>query len=853
MRPESLNQLFMSVMSLPGVGGKTNTYIKKLLGSNRIKDLIFLKPSGVIDRRYSPKIKEAELGKICTLEVEVIKHDPSDRYKKVYSVLCSDETGFITLSFFKPHVSWLKGQLPVGEKRIVSGTIEDFKGAKQMTHPDFIERVENKAKVQTVEAVYPLTAGLSRKMLGKTVKQALQKLPTLPEWNDKHLMEKKHWLSWSESLKVIHNPENSEDIENNSPAKDRLAYDEILAMQLALAYVRHYQKDKQGMSIDGGIDGYKSLSPRGRVETGKDSFGEGEEEIQYKRREYRKELKTLSRNLRENSTLQEGLMWRILKNSQTGYKFRRQFNIDNKYIADFICLEKRLIVEIDGSQHVDSKSDKERTSYLERQGLQELRFWNNDIINNIEGVYDSIIDVLDNPPSPKSKISTLPQGESDNLLLELTQALPFDLTNAQDKAVKEILDDMKSPHKMMRLLQGDVGSGKTIVALFACVNAVSAGYQACIMAPTEILASQHFETISHFCKDLGIEIEYLSGRHKGKNREAKLENISSGKAKIIIGTHALFQESVEFKNLGFAVIDEQHRFGVHQRMMLSEKGAKLDCLVMSATPIPRTLTLTLYGDMDISILDEKPANRKDIKTTVMNNTKLEGLIHSLEDKIKEGEKIYWVCPLVEESEKMDLAAATDRFYELRKYFGDIVGLVHGRMKAEEKKQAMEDFTSGKTKILVATTVIEVGVDVKDASIMIIEHSERFGLSQLHQLRGRVGRGEQQSNCVLVYAYPISADGRKRLEIMRKTNDGFLIAEEDLSIRGGGEILGTKQSGIPEFKFADYSIHKELFDTARQDAKVIMQTDPALSSERGQSLRTLLYLFEQDLGIKYVSN
>lgn len=690
MRPENLHPLFMSVMSLPGVGGKLNTYLTKLLGDNRVKDLLFLKPSNIIDRRYSPKIAEAEIGKVCTLEIEVVKHDESNRYKKVHQVLCRDDSGFINIAFFKPHVSWLRTQLPPGEKRIVSGTVEEFKGFKQMTHPDFIEKIENKSKIQTIEAVYPLTAGLSKKVLGKTIKQAVERTPYLPEWNDKHLMEKKKWLSWEESLIKIHNPENLHDISDNTPAKDRLAYDEILAMQLALAYVRHNQKEKQGIVIDGVID-------------------------------------------------------------------------------------------------------------------------------------------------------------------QLHNNLPFSLTKAQQRAINEILEDMKSPHKMMRLLQGDVGAGKTIVALFACVNAVSAGYQASIMAPTEILARQHFEGISKLCENLNIKVEFLTGRHKGKYREEILENIKSGEAQIVIGTHALFQESVEFKNLALAVIDEQHRFGVHQRMMLSEKGSQIDCLVMSATPIPRTLTLTLYGDMDISILDEKPANRKEIQTSVLNNNKLDSLVHSLEDKINNGEKIYWVCPLVEESEKMDLAAATERYQELRKYFGDIVGLVHGKMKSDEKKQAMEDFVSGKTKILVATTVIEVGVDVKDASIMVIEHSERFGLSQLHQLRGRVGRGDKQSYCVLVYSHPISQDGRKRLEIMRKTNDGFVIAEEDLSIRGGGEILGTKQSGITEFKFADYALHKELFNTARQDAKVIMETDPHLKSERGKALRVLLYLFEQDLGIKYLGN
>jgi len=847
MRPQILNSLFTSINSLNGVGDRTYSYLTKLLGGNRIKDVLFLQPSNIIDRRYSPKIKDAEIGKICTLEIEVVNHEPNSRYKKVYSVMCRDETGFMYLTFFKPHTKWLESQLPIGEKRIVSGKLEKFGSKLQMSHPDFIEKIENRDKIQTVEAVYPLTAGLSRKILSKVMNQAITKIPDLPEWNDVNLIKKRKWLSFKDSLVNVHSPSNLEDIENNTIAKDRLAYDEVLAMQLALAYIRHNTKAKSGISIDGGINEF--LNNR-NTETPLTQSPEGLLDSP-PRGELNTSLKEFSRNMRKEMTSEEFKIWSFIKDSSTGFKFRRQHVIGNKYIVDFICLEKKLIIEIDGSQHVDNKEDLERTKFLEKEGFKVIRFWNNEINNNIEGCYEKIAQNL-----------TLPLGESrrvaddavrGNQLISLKSVLPFSLTNAQERAIEDILTDMKSPTKMMRLLQGDVGSGKTIVALFACINATSAGYQSCIMAPTEILARQHYETISKLCSEMNINTVLLTGRDKGKPRQEKLELIQSGEAKIVIGTHALFQESVDFGNLGLAVIDEQHRFGVHQRMMLSEKGSKVDCLVMSATPIPRTLTLTLYGDMDISILDEKPANRKEIQTSVLNSNKLESLIYSLEDRIKEGEKIYWVCPLVEESEKLDLAAATERYQDLRKYFGDIVGLVHGKMKSDEKKAAMENFLSGKTKILVATTVIEVGVDVKDASIMVIEHSERFGLSQLHQLRGRVGRGDKQSYCVLVYSYPISTDGRKRLEIMRKTNDGFVIAEEDLSIRGGGEILGTRQSGIPEFKFASYSIHRDLFDIARQDAKLIVERDSHLTSERGQALKVLLYLFEQDLGIKYLGN
>ncbi|MDR1694443.1 MAG: ATP-dependent DNA helicase RecG [Lactobacillaceae bacterium] len=432
---------------------------------------------------------------------------------------------------------------------------------------------------------------------------------------------------------------------------------------------------------------------------------------------------------------------------------------------------------------------------------------------------------------------------------KMLDILPFNLTESQEKVLKEIFADAAGETQMHRLLQGDVGSGKTIVAFLAMLNAVECGAQAAIMAPTEILAKQHLETLAPFCEEIGVKIELLTGRIKGKNRKKILEELKDGKINILIGTHALFVEDVEFKNLAFVVVDEQHRFGVHQRLGLSNKGDKPDILVMTATPIPRTLVLTAYGDMEYSKIDQSPKGRKPVDTRVMPITKIEEIIKSLQIKIAEGKRAYWVCPLVEESEKVDLQAAINRYEILQKYFGNHVGLVHGKMKEKEKDEIMERFKKGKIKILVATTVIEVGVNVPEATIMIVEHAERFGLAQLHQLRGRVKRGYEASSCILLYSYPLSEAARARLKIMRETEDGFLIAEEDLKLRGQGELLGTKQSGFTEFKLADMSVHQNLLITADKDAKMILEKDINLKTPRGEALRILLYLFERDDAVK----
>ena len=432
---------------------------------------------------------------------------------------------------------------------------------------------------------------------------------------------------------------------------------------------------------------------------------------------------------------------------------------------------------------------------------------------------------------------------------KILERLPFELTESQEKVLKEIFADQASPYRMLRLLQGDVGSGKTIVALMSMLNAVECGTQAAIMAPTEILAKQHLETMQPLCESIGLRAELLTGRVKGKARARILEDLESGKIDIIIGTHALFVEAVTFKDLACVVVDEQHRFGVHQRLALSDKGNKPDILVMTATPIPRTLVLTAYGDMEYSKIDQPPKGRKPVDTRVLPVSRLQEVAAALKRKIEQGCRAYWVCPLVEESEKVDLAAAVERYEALQKIFGNVVGLVHGKMKEKEKDAVMERFKAGELKLLVATTVIEVGVNVPEATVMVIEHAERFGLAQLHQLRGRIKRGFQASTCILLYSYPLSDTSRERLNIMRETEDGFLIAEKDLELRGGGEILGTRQSGFCEFRIADMNEHKHLLYTANKDAQMIVAQDEKLSTPRGEALRILLYLFERDEAVR----
>ncbi|HWU03864.1 MAG TPA: ATP-dependent DNA helicase RecG, partial [Novosphingobium sp.] len=434
-------------------------------------------------------------------------------------------------------------------------------------------------------------------------------------------------------------------------------------------------------------------------------------------------------------------------------------------------------------------------------------------------------------------------------------ALPFALTGAQTRSIAEIEGDLAQSAPMLRLLQGDVGSGKTVVALNALLIAVEAGAQGALLAPTEILARQHYETLRRMAGPTGVNIALLTGRDKGKAREGLLMGLMDGSIDIVVGTHAIFQDAVQYRDLALVVIDEQHRFGVGQRLMLTQKGRQTPhCLAMTATPIPRTLTLAQYGEMDVSRLDELPPGRQAIDTRVVAVERIGDVVGALSRHFATGQQAYWVCPMVRESETADLAAAEQRHAELAQRFGEDVVLVHGQMRPEAKDAAMERFARGEAKLLVATTVIEVGVDVPNATLMVIEQAERFGLAQLHQLRGRVGRGSEKSVCLLLRGESLSEVARERLALMRETQDGFRLAEEDLRLRGGGELLGTRQSGDTPFRVASLDQITRLLPIAHDDARLLIEraereNGSGLTGERGEAARVLLYLFERDWGVQ----
>ncbi|MFS0851744.1 ATP-dependent DNA helicase RecG [Novosphingobium panipatense] len=449
--------------------------------------------------------------------------------------------------------------------------------------------------------------------------------------------------------------------------------------------------------------------------------------------------------------------------------------------------------------------------------------------------------------SNRSQRGTPLQGDG---ALRAKLQLPFALTGAQARSIREIEGDLAQGAPMLRLLQGDVGSGKTVVALSAMLIAVEAGAQAALLAPTEILARQHYETLSRMLRGTGVEIALLTGRDKGKAREAILMGLLDGSIQIVVGTHAIFQDSVTYRNLALVVIDEQHRFGVGQRLMLARKGRRVPhTLAMTATPIPRTLTLAQYGEMEVSKLDELPPGRQAIDTRVVAVERLDDVAQALARHIASGQQAYWVCPMVTENENEDLAAAEARYAALKERFGDAVALVHGQLRPEVKDAAMERFARGEASLLVATTVIEVGVDVPNATLMVIEQAERFGLAQLHQLRGRVGRGSGKSTCLLLRGDKLSETARQRLALMRETQDGFRLAEEDLQLRGGGELLGTRQSGDTPFRIANLEQITRLLPMAHDDARLLIERDGGLSGERGEAARLLLYLFERDWGVQ----
>ena len=696
MRPSRLNPLFAALTTLTGIGPKVEKLYRRLLGRDdgaRIVDLLFHLPTGTIDRRAQPPLRDVTPGTVVTVKVTVDRHRPSppNRPRAPYQIYASDETGDIILTFFSARRDYLEKLLPVGETRYVSGVTGLYDGMLQMIHPDRVVDEAGFAQLPLIEPVYPLTEGLSLNQVRKAMDGALTRLPELPEWQDESWVSSQQFPPFAEALRALHRPSELAGVSPESAAWTRLAYDELLAGQLALGLVRAHMR-----------------RPAGRATPG------------------------------------------------TG------------------ALRDRLIA-----------------------------------------------------------------------------ALPYSLTPSQSKAVADIVADLAKPERMLRLLQGDVGSGKTVVALLAAATAIEADRQAVLMAPTEILARQHLATITPLAAAAAIEVAILTGRERGRDRAAVLERLAKGDVHLLIGTHAVFEDDVAFRDLALAIVDEQHRFGVHQRLALARKGEAVDMLVMTATPIPRTLVLTFFGDMDVSELREKPAGRQKIDTRALPLSRLDEVEDAAGRALAEGKRIYWICPLVEESENSDLAAAADRFAELREKFGDTVELVHGRMKGAEKDHAMRRFAGGEARLLVATTVIEVGVDVPEATVMVIEHAERFGLAQLHQLRGRIGRGSERSTCLLLYRAPLGESAKARLKIMRETEDGFRIAEEDLALRGEGDVLGTRQSGMPGFRIVRIEAHGKLLAAARDDARLILTRDPKLATPRGEALRDLLYLFERDEAVQLI--
>ena len=656
-----------------------------------IRDLLFHLPVDVMERVLSLSVREAEPASRVVLVVKVEAHYPppyTKGKKQPYKVVCGDATGDLILVFFHAPGEFIRRQLPEGQEVAVAGRIEIYNGVRQMAHPDAIVPAARLKELLAPQPLYPLTAELTQGRLQRWITAALEALPDVPEWIAETVRAPRHWPGLKPALESIHTPRSREDLSPETPARQRLAYDEAMASQLALLLVRRYEGQYAGIRLP-----------------------------------------------------------------MNGPLYRR-----------------------------------------------------------------------------------------------MTETLPFTLTTGQREVLSEIETDLTSGRTMLRLLQGDVGSGKTVVALLAMLAAVDGGTQAALMAPTGILAQQHFRGLSKWCEAIGVRCVLLVGSQTPAQRKKALAAIAAGEAEIVIGTHALFQKGVAFQRLGLAVIDEQHRFGVMQRMALAGKGESPHLLLMTATPIPRSLTLTLYGDLDSSALREKPAGRQPIVTRAVPVVREAEVIGRLHTAVEERARIYWICPLVGDDDSpddTDFAAATERHAQLLRQFPGKVGLVHGRMKLEEREEEMHRFAGGGYSILVATTVIEVGVDVPEATVIVIENAERFGLAQLHQLRGRVGRGDKPSSCLLLYGEQLSDYGKERLKVIRDLDDGFEIAEEDLRLRGGGDMLGTRQSGLPDFRFIDLYKHGELIRQARRDIEHYLSKDPDLKDPRGKALIGLLHVYGYD--------
>lgn len=685
-----LAPLLASITSLPGVGPGIAGLIARATGGTKVIDLLFHLPDSTIDRRYRPTLSAAEPGRIATLAVTVQRIERPGRPRQPWRVQAGDGTGTVELVFFSPYQA---RQLAVGQHVAISGILEAYGNRLSMSHPEHVvplgaSAVLTDATIPGIEPVWPLTAGLSNRMLGRAMRAALGRLPELPEWLDPELVRRQAWPSFEGALRLVHTPDG--DMAREAAARDRLGCDELLADQLAIGQARLVARNRAGRALAG--------------------------------------------------------------------------------------------------------DDRLRREALARFG--------------------------------------------------------YTPTNAQRRALAEIDGDLAQPTRMLRLLQGDVGSGKTLVALLAMLRAVEAGAQACLMVPTEILARQHHITLSRLSP---VPVALLTGSLKIGAKRSVRRLLESGEVPLVVGTHALFQEGVVFHDLALAVIDEQHRFGVEQRLMLGDKGAATDVLVMTATPIPRTVLLTQYGEMQVSRLDEKPAGRLPIRTTLHSLSAQAGMLAAIARAIEAGAQVFWVCPLVQESELVDLAAAQARHAALDERFPGLVGLAHGQQDADLRQASLDAFAAGRTRILVATTVIEVGVDIPTATVMVIEHAERFGLAQLHQLRGRVGRGHEVSYCLLLHDEALGATARRRLALLRDTEDGFVIADEDYRIRGGGDLMGRRQSGLPGFRLARGSDFDRLVRRAWQDAERLLQRDPQLTSPRGQAVRPLLALFGRTDAVRTLSS
>lgn len=689
---------------LKRVGEAVEKNLTRLIGRNRVFSLLQHRPTNVEKILFCPNLSDVLDNQLVVIKAKIEAHTKPANSRQPYKILCRTTSGYVTLVFFKIYPSQIT-QYAIGNEVAVLGHLKKSLLEYQISHPRVVDakQIENLPKINVI---YPLVAGVTQNFLTKKIHEILEILPAYKheEWIDHNLLRAQNWPGFVDALEITHNPQINEDLLPQNLARRRLAYDEVLAWQLALLLVKRAQ-------------------------------------------------------------------------------------------------------------------------------------------------------------DPTKKLPKITRNFADEFL----QAMPFQPTAGQLQAAVEIKQDIISTKKMLRLLQGDVGSGKTILAIYAALLAFAQGKQSCVIVPIAILADQHFTYFKKMLAAFGPDaprVELLLGKNTKKQKAQILQDLAEGKIDILISTHAVLQDDVKFKNLALVVIDEQHRFGVMQRLKLVEKGQDVDVLLMSATPIPRSLMMAIYADMDISILSEKPAGRKEIETLVMSQSRQGEVIAAVKRALAKGNKIYWICPAIEKPEEEEdvpqefdpLQSAEEKYEELQGIFGaSTVALIHGKMKDAQKDAVMESFVTRRAipvapQILVATTVIEVGVDVKDATIIIIEDAQNFGLSQLHQLRGRVGRGEKQSYCILLYGKKYGEKGKQRLGILRQSTDGFYIAEEDLKMRGSGELLGTRQSGVPEFKLADMNNDGDLLKIAHKNAQVILNENPDLQGPT-KKYRDLLKLFDYDECLK----